>query len=143
MFVKQIMNILCYYYYSQTRPSVPVANGLINSLMENCFHSLVPQFFHEMNNAIFKSSLDNRMFIGLINKNLAIYGVLGKACPKHGGVLSVVECDRAGRLFYSSTRHQYKMLFTFSTGVVPHDSSDSYLQFRFDNSCEYLRKCTT
>ena len=29
-------------YYSQTRPSVPVANGLINSLMANCFRSLVP-----------------------------------------------------------------------------------------------------
>ena len=35
------------------------------------------------------------------------------------------------------------MLFTFSTGVLPYDSSDSYLQFRFDNSCEYLRKFTT
>ena len=35
------------------------------------------------------------------------------------------------------------MLLTFSTGVVPYDSSDSYLQFRFDSSCEYLRKCTT
>ena len=45
------------------------------------------------------------MFIGLINKNLVIYGVLGKACPEHGGVLSGVECDRAGGLFYRSTRH--------------------------------------
>ena len=34
-----------YYYHCylhQTRPSVPVANGLINSLMVNCFRSLVP-----------------------------------------------------------------------------------------------------
>ena len=35
------------------------------------------------------------------------------------------------------------MLLTFSTGIVPYDSSDSYLQFRFDSRCEYLRKCTT
>ena len=85
------------------------------------------------------------MLIELINKSLAIYGVLGKAWPEHGGVINIsgVKCDRAGRLFYSSTRHWYKMLFTFSTAVVPFDSSDSFLQFRFDNSCEYLRKCTT
>ena len=38
--------------YSETRPSVPVANGLINSLMANFFLSLVPWFIHEMNNAM-------------------------------------------------------------------------------------------
>ena len=53
------------------------------------------------------------MLIGLINKSLAIYGVLGKACPEHGGVLSVVECDRAGGLFYSSTRIGIKCCLLF------------------------------
>ena len=38
------------------------------------------------------------MLIGLINKSLAIYGVLGKARPEHGRVISGVnECDRAGK----------------------------------------------
>ena len=31
------------------------------------------------------------MLIGLINKSLAIYGVLGKARPEHGGVISGVK----------------------------------------------------
>ena len=38
------------------------------------------------------------MLIGLISKSLAIYGVLGKARPEHGGVISGVnKCDRAGK----------------------------------------------
>ena len=57
IFITPLLGI--FHFYSQTRPSVPVANGLINSLMANCFRSLVPWFIHEINNAIFKSSLDS------------------------------------------------------------------------------------
>lgn len=55
--------------------------------------------------------------------------------------LSVIE-----QVGYSIVQHDISIkcsLVYFFTGVVPYDSSDSYLQFWFDNSCEYLRKCTT
>ena len=47
--------------YSQTRSSVPVANKLMNSLMEKWFRLLIQSSIHKMNNPTVKLDLDSIM----------------------------------------------------------------------------------